>query len=403
MKTTVILCGKLFTAEDETVRSDMAVVVEDNLIKTVMPAAEVSTDGAELIDLSGCFVMPGLIDGHMHCTSNGDTKDAGYENAAESTINGYLNLQKDLMAGFTTIRDEGCSNFEDVALKKAINAGRISGPRMITSGKTITATGGHADTRYPFETDPGTIGALVVDSPDEARKAARTIFKFGADQVKFMGTGGVMSLGDEPGAPELTFDEMKAALEIVNSRGRMSSVHAHGAEGMKIAMRAGIHSIEHGMLMDDEAIDMMAETGTYLIPTIIAAKAIVDNGVESGINPENVEKAAMCLRNHYTNLKKCYEKGVKICFGTDAGTPGNWHGMQTREFALMTEAGLPPVYVLQAATCRNAELVRMSECIGSLTPGKFADIVAVPANPLDDMSVMNDVCFVMKDGVVYKQ
>ena len=402
---TIILCGKLFTAEDEKIHKDMAIVVEDNKITKVTSKKNVNTKGAKVIDLSDQFVMPGLIDGHMHCTSNGDTKRIAdyYPTAAEETLNGVVNLKKDLLAGFTTIRDEGCNDFEDVALKKAIEQGKIDGPRMITSGKCLTATGGHSDSRYPYYLEPGAHESLVCDSPDAMRKAARTVFKYGADQIKIMGTGGVMSLGDEPGAPEFTYEEMKAALDVANSRGRMSSVHAHGAEGMKIAMKAGIHSIEHGMLMDDEAITMMAKTGTFLIPTIIAAKAIVDNGVASGIHPENVAKAEMCIKNHYQNLKKCLKKGVKICFGTDAGTPGNYHGQQTREFALMVEAGLPPIYVLQSATIRNASLLRMENEIGSIKEGKLADIVAFKDDPTKDMEVMNHACFVMKDGKVYKK
>ena len=403
MKKTV-LCGKLFTAENDDVLKDMAVIIEDNIIQAVVPAAEADTEGTEVIDLSDRFVMPGLIDGHMHCTSNGNTKEqAGYyPTTAERTIDGMVNLKKDLLAGFTAVRDEGCNDFEDVALKNAINAGRIDGPRMVTSGKCLTATGGHADSRYPYYLEPGLHESLVCDSPDAMRKAARTVFKYGADQIKIMGTGGVMSMGDEPGAPEFSYEEMKAALDVANSRGRMSSVHAHGAEGIKIAIRAGIHSVEHGMLMDEEAIDMMAEHHTYLIPTIVAAKAIVENGVESGIHPENVAKAARCVANHYENLKKCLNKGVPICFGTDAGTPGNYHGTQTREFGFMQEAGLPTAYILHAATSRNAEMMRMNDCIGTVTAGKFADLVAVDEDPFDNIRTMEHVSFVMKDGKVYK-
>lgn len=400
----IILCGKLFTAENDEVLENMALVISGNRIEAVIPAAEADREGAEVIDLSDKFVMPGLIDGHMHCTSSGETSvPAGvYPTTADETINGIVNLKQDLLAGFTTVRDEGCNNFEDVAIKKAIEKGKIEGPRMITSGKTLTATGGHSDSRYPYYLDAGIHESIVCDSPDEMRRGARLIFKYGADQIKIMGTGGVMSLGDEPGAPEFTYEEMKAALDVANSRGRMSSVHAHGAEGMKIAIRAGIHSIEHGMLMDDEAIDMMAENHVYLIPTIVAAKAIVENGVESGIHPENVAKAERCVKNHYTNLKKCLEKGVPICFGTDAGTPGNYHGKQTREFGFMKEAGLPTAYILHAATSRNAEMLRMNDVIGTVTAGKFADIVAVDEDPFENIRTLEHVSFVMKDGKVIK-
>ncbi|MBQ3271801.1 MAG: amidohydrolase family protein, partial [Solobacterium sp.] len=320
-----ILCGKLFTAANDKVQKNMVIFIEDGKITDVKTAKKADTTDCEVIDLSDKFVMPGLIDGHMHSIYSGEPAVVS-KTAAENTINGMLNLEKDLMAGFTTIRDEGSFDFEDVALKKAIDAGMIKGPRMITSGKPITATGGHADSRYPLAIDAGDYGAFVISGADQARDAARKVFKYGADQIKLMGTGGVMSMGDEPGAPELTFDELKAAADIANDRGRNSSIHCHGAKGMKNAMKAGVRTIEHGMLMDDEAIDMMAETGTYLIPTIVAAKAIVDNGVAAGIHPENVAKAAFCVANHYTNLMKCYKKGVKICWGTDAGTPFNFHG-----------------------------------------------------------------------------
>ncbi len=397
-----IICGKLFTAVNDKVQKNMVIFIEDDRIVDVKPAKKADTKGYRVIDLSDRFVMPGLIDGHLHSTSSGEPVMIA-RTAADYTIDGMLNLEKDLMAGFTTVRDEGCNNFEDVALKKAINAGKIKGPRMITSGKTITATGGHADSRYPIEIDAGDFGAFVISGADQARDAARKVFKYGADQIKLMGTGGVMSMGDEPGAPELTFDELKAAADIANDRGRNSSIHCHGAKGMKNAMKAGIRTIEHGMLMDDEAIDMMAETGTYLIPTIVAAKAIVINGVEAGIHPENVAKAAYCVANHYTNLMKCYKKGVKICWGTDAGTPFNFHGTQTIEFTYMAEAGLPVGYILQAATRVNSEMVMMADKIGTIEAGKFADIVAVDKDPFDDIETMRHVSFVMKGGEVYKK
>ena len=226
--------------------------------------------------------------------------------------------------------------------------------------------------------------------------------KYGADQIKIMATGGVMSFGDEPGAPELTYEEMKAIIDVAASKGKITSAHAHGAEGIKIAVRAGITSIEHGMLMDEECMDMMAEHGTYLIPTIIAAHNIVVNGVASGIPAWAVEKAERCLENHYENLKKCMAKGVKIGFGTDTGTPFNRHGAQAFEFELMKKAGFTTEYILQAATRINAEMMKMDKQIGTIETGKLADIVAFDASPMDDIKVMANCSFVMKDGVVYK-
>lgn len=401
----VIRCGTLFTAAQQGILKDVAVTVEDNRIVSILPSAQADTAGAEIIDLSGKFVMPGLIDAHLHITMDGAPNSTALMHVTTTgdyCIEGILNAKRNLMAGFTTIRDECAADFVDVAIKKAINQGRIDGPRMMVSGPGLSATGGHGDDHYRPGLDVGSGMAIICNSPDECRKAVRYVFKHGADQVKIMGTGGVMSLGDEPGAPEFTYEELKAALDIANSRGRISSVHAHGAEGIKNAIRAGIHSVEHGMLMDDECIDMMVEYGVYLVPTIIAAVGIVENGVAAGIHPENVAKAELCLKNHNDNLKKCRAKGVKICFGTDAGTPFNFHGKQAREFELMVKAGYTPEEVLIAGTRTNAEMMKMDSQIGSIEPGKLADIVAFDESPLENISIMQHVSFVMKDGKVYK-
>lgn len=404
MKKTILKCGLLFRGIDETVEKNMAVTVEDNRIASVAPWEDGAVPAdAQVIDLSDKFVTPGLIDAHVHVNMNGEpnTDSLAKMLTGEFALYSMVNAQKDLMAGFTTIRDEGGVGFSDVALKNAINSGMVVGPRMFVSGVALSSTGGHGDASFAPGVTGGTM-ASIVNSPDEARRAARYTFKYGADQIKLMATGGVMSFGDEPGAPELSLEEMKAALDIANSRGRISSAHAHGAEGIKNAIWAGITSIEHGMLMDEECMDMMAEHGTYLIPTIIAAHNIVVNGVASGIPAWAVEKAERCLENHYENLKKCMAKGVKIGFGTDTGTPFNRHGEQAFEFELMKKAGFTTEYILQAATRINAEMMKMDKQIGTIEAGKLADIVAFDASPMDDIKVMANCSFVMKDGVVYK-
>lgn len=402
----VVKCGQLFTSAQPGVQKDVSVIINDNKIEAVVPTSVADTDGAEVYDLSDKFVMPGLIDAHVHVVCSGEANTvAGFHTAmvGDWAVAAVKNAEADLMAGFTTVRDESGIGYVDVSVKNAINRGVLNGPRMKVAGMSLSATGGHGDSHY----NPATVStagmSYICNSPDECRAAARTTFKYGADHLKIMGTGGVMSIGDEPGAPEFTYEELKAAIDIATMKGHPSSVHAHGAQGIKNAIRAGITSVEHGMLMDDECIDMMVEHGTYLVPTIIAAKAIVDNGVAAGINPDNVAKAELCLQNHYENLKKCRAKGVKISFGTDCGTPFSYHGTQGVEFALMVEAGFTPEETLLSATKTNAELLRMEKEVGTVEPGKFADLVAFDESPLDNIKVMTAPAFVMKDGTVYKK
>ena len=273
----VIKCGKFFSSVDESVKENIGVVIEGNKIIEIAPISDIKLADVEIIDLSDKFVMPGLIDAHMHVNLSGQTDILPVFSGStigDLTLASYVNAKKDLMAGFTTIRDEGGFGFSDVALKNAINKGIVDGPRMLVSGEAIGSTGGHADSSLsPYVTGKSSLGT-VIDSPDEGRKAARYNFKYGADQIKVMATGGVLSFGDDPGCPEMTFEEMKAILDVANSRGHISSAHAHGAGGIKMAIKAGITSIEHGMMMDEECIDMMVENGTYLIPTIIAANDV---------------------------------------------------------------------------------------------------------------------------------
>ncbi len=401
-----IKCGMFFSAVDETVKNDVVVLIENNLIKEVKNASEAGDlSGYEVIDLSNKFVMPGLIDAHVHVNMNGEPDPMpglALQTLGTTALKSAKNAETDLMAGFTTIRDEGATGFTDIAVRDAINQGIIIGPRMFCSGIAIGTTGGHCDSHYsPYIEEKMPFGQII-DSPDEGRKAARYTFKYGADQIKIMATGGVMSVGDEPGAPDVSYEEMKAIIDVATSRGRISSAHAHGAVGIKNAIKAGITSIEHGMMIDDEGLEMMAEYGTYFIPTIIAAYNIIQAGIAGGIPAEAVEKATLVLKNHEKNFKKAIALGINIGFGTDAATPYNKHGEQTREFGLMNMFGMEPVQTLLAATKVNAKLLKWENKVGSIEPGKLADIVAFDSNPIEDLKVMNNVSFVMKDGVVYK-
>ena len=294
----IIKCGQLFTAEDESVQHNMCIVIEDNIIIDVIKE-NLCKDEGEVIDLTDKFIMPGLIDAHVHvCLDGSPTIDPMYHKLPEEvTISAMLEAKKDLMAGFTTIRDEGGVNFSDIAVKKAIDNKLIKGPRMFVSGPALTSIGGHGDSHFSPQILNASLG-IVVNGADEARNAARLNLKYGADQIKLFATGGVMSFGDEPGAAELTFDEMKAALEIANLRGRISSAHAHGAEGIKNAIKAGVTSIEHGMLIDEEAMEMMVEHGVYLIPTIIAAERIIEFWKKGALPKWMAEKVSVPVAIH---------------------------------------------------------------------------------------------------------
>ena len=402
----LIKCGKLFNSKAGTVSENMAILVEDNKIVKVDAVCNMDAADAQVIDLSDKFVMPGLIDCHQHCAfyGQGNNLPNVYEqNLAYNAFEAAKNVKLDLMAGFTTLRDAGGPGFVDVSLKKYINAGVLDGPRMVCAGRGLTSTGGHGDMHLgkhvPAEANPMSI---ICNSPEEMRAAARLNFKYGADAIKIMATGGVMSYGDDPNASQFTYEEMKAAIDVAKEQGKTTFAHAHGANGIKTAIRAGITSIEHGMLIDQEGIDMMVEHGTWMVPTIIAAKNIVVYG--AGTLPQwMIDKAAMVLENHKDNCMQLRERGVKFAFGSDAASGFNCHGQQAREFANLVDFGFPAHEALQHATCNAAQLLQMGDQVGSIEEGYFADIVAFDADPLKDITVMQNCTFVMKDGKVYKQ
>ncbi len=288
-------------------------------------------------------------------------------------------------------------------MKKAIDGGLYEGPRMQVSGPIISITGGHGDSHLAPEVIVDPDIRAVVDSPDEARKAARKHLKYGVDLIKMAATGGVLSDGTEPGAQQLSYEEMKAAIDEAKKLGKNSAAHAQGTRGIKEAIRAGITSIEHGCFLDDEAIAMMLENGTYLVPTLCAPHHIAEHGIEGGIPEYGVRKTRQVMGSHVQSFKDAYKAGVKIAMGTDAATPFNYHGKNAFELQLMVEAGMKPMDAILTTTKNAADLMGWQDQVGTVDSGKYADIVAVDGNPLEDIKVLQDVKFVMKGGVVIRQ
>ncbi len=404
MSKQVIKCGKLFDAANEKVLENVLVYVDGNKIEKISTSGE-STEGYEVVDLSDKFVTPGLIDCHVHLTMNGEgsTTYAPYQTIGDFTLKAMRSAQADLMAGFTTLRSLGDMGYVDVALRNAINRGEVVGPRLLVSGPCLGTTGGHADSHYnPYITESIAMGNIG-DGPDALRQCARYNIKHGVDLLKFMSTGGVMSLGTTVGAQQMTADEMAAVIEIANMYGLTTATHAHGTEGIKCAVKAGVTSVEHGMILDDECIEEMVKRGTYLVPTIIAAERIVVKGASIGTPEWAIKKAEQVLSTHRNGFQKARAAGVKIAFGTDAATPFNFHGKQGYEFELLQGFGMTALEALTAATKTASELVRKSHEIGSIEAGKLADIAAFETDPREDIKAMEKCCFVMKDGVIHKR
>lgn len=401
-----IKCGKLFDSISCKVLEDKVVIIEDKTIYDVIDLREFAQEpDMEVIDLSDKFVTPGLTDLHVHSGMNGegnDRMDLLHHTPAELTLYSLKNVQQDLYAGFTTLRDCGSQAFVSVALRDAINKGDFEGPRMFVSGYSLGSTGGHADSHYA----PGVTCTAeehpIIDGPDSARKAARFNLKNGADFLKFMSTGGVMSKGTTLGAQQLCDDEIAAIIEIANLYGVHTATHAHGTNGIKAAVRAGVTTVEHGMILDEEAIELMLKHGTYLTPTIIAAERICVKGPEMGLTPWMVEKANQALSHHEWGFRQCLEKGVPITFGTDSATPYNYHGKQGYEFELLQRFGMDPHKALVAATMTNAKVLGVDKTQGSVEKGKVADLCAWSCDPMEDVKTMQNCLFVMKEGVVVK-
>jgi imidazolonepropionase-like amidohydrolase len=405
---TLVHAGKLVDVEAKEVRSEVTIVIEDNRITAVESGYRTAKQGDTVINLKAYTLLPGLMDMHTHITS--ELRKGGYIdrftlNPADYTIRAVHNAKLNLMAGFTTIRDLGDQYNVTVSIRRGIQAGLIVGPRVYTTAKSIATTGGHADPTngYADHIDHH-VGPMegVINGVPAAREAVRQRYKDGADLIKITATGGVLSLAKSGQAPQFMDDELAAIVATARDYGMTVAVHAHGAEGMKRAIKAGVDSIEHGSLMDDEARNMMIEHGTYLVPTISAGKWVAMKAEESDFFPAVVRpKAAAIGPQIQETFGKAYKAGVKIAFGTDAGVCP--HGQNALEFVYMTEAGMPPMEAIRAATVYAADLLKVQDDLGSISPGKFADMIAVKGDPIADISLLQKVDFVMKDGVVYKQ
>jgi imidazolonepropionase-like amidohydrolase len=385
------------------------VVIAGNRIREVA-AGSTTPEGARVIELpAGSTCLPGLMDMHTHLTSetSRDSYSEGFRlNDADIAFKGAVFAERTLMAGFTTVRDLGERGVGvSVSLRNAVNQGMLKGPRIFTAGKSIATTGGHADptngTRRGLLPDPGPEEG-VVNNVDDARKAVRQHYKDGADLIKITATGGVLSYAKSGDNPQFTVEEVKAIVATAKDYGFTVAAHAHGKEGMRRAIEGGVTSIEHGTQMDADLYPLMKKHGTWYVPTIIAGTFVSEKATaEPTYYPEIVRPKALAIGPKIKSTAgAAYKAGIKIAFGTDAGVFP--HGQNAREFELMVEAGMPPMFTLQAATTHAAELLGVSDDLGSLSAGKFADVVAVPGNPLEDISVMKRVSFVMKDGVVYR-
>jgi imidazolonepropionase-like amidohydrolase len=409
-KSYVLKAARIFDGKGDALVTPGVVVVTGGRIVGVGSSASVPA-GAEVIDFGDATLLPGFIDAHTHLTFaysedyNKQELDNLRETVAEQALDASVNARVTLMAGITTVRDVGSRDFLDVGLRNAIAKGDVLGPRMLVTVHALGATGGHCDAQDGFRAglfghESGPLDG-VINGPEQARWAVRLDHKYGADMIKVCASGGVLSPTDDVDTPQLTQEELNAIVDEAHALRRKTAAHAHGAEAAKRAIRAGIDSIEHGSFLDDEALDMMKQRGTYLVPTLMAVQGLqekFDRGVY--IPPAIAVKAHAAITSLRATFQRALAKQIKIGLGTDAGVYP--HGRNTEEFHQMVDLGMKPAAALRAGTSADAELLGIHDKAGSLEAGKFADVVAVPGDPLQNIRVTEHVFFVMKEGVIYK-
>lgn len=416
-RVSVLDCARLLDPAAGKMLGETSLVVEDGHIKEMhdgsvdvepyRQAAKAAGKSFQYIKMANATCMPGLIDSHTHLTSQfskSTYSDQFRLNPTDYAIRSTVYAKRTLLAGFTTVRNLGDSNNESIALRNAVNAGIVPGPHIFSAGKFIGTTGGHADEtdgyRWDLQGDPGPKDGII-NSPADAWKAVRQHYKDGADLIKIMPSGGVLDESSSAENPQMTLEEIKAVVAAAHDYGFTVAAHAHGAEGIRRAVLGGVDSIEHGTFMNAQDMKLMKEHGTWYVPTIIAGRYVMEKAQQGWFPPQVARKAEQVGPVILATAGKAYKAGVKIAFGTDAGVYP--HGENAKEFEYMVQAGMPPMFVLQAATTHAAELLHKQDQFGRIAVGRGADVIAVPGNPLDDISVMQRVNFVMKDGVVYKQ
>jgi imidazolonepropionase-like amidohydrolase len=404
--TEYIRTGKLFDSQKGNYIDGAVLVVEGQRIRSVEAAAYSIPTGAKTIDLTGSYVFPGLIDCHTHLTARADKYDEinlFKDTPFTAAINGVVNAKKTLDAGFTTVRDVGSPPFAAVDLRNDIDAGFIPGPRIVASGPPLSITGGHGDLNnfspevrpmmYPADRD-----FSIADGPEQVQQTVRAQVKYGVDVIKILASGGVLSKGDQPGAPQYTLAELKVAAETAHQAGRKIAAHAHGTQSIKWAIEAGIDSIEHASLADDESIRMAKEHGTFFVMDIYNDDYILQEAPKFGLPQEQIDKERGLGRAQRETFRRAWKGGVKMAFGTDAGVYP--HGDNAKQFHYMVMYGMTPAEAVQAATVRAAELIGRSSDVGELTPGHYADLIAVTADPMQHVEALEHVAFVMKGGAI---